>query len=385
MTIILTLSILFIAQITLFYFYRISSLITGIIFALMFGEFSLKLVSLDAMPIALIDITIFMILFYLSLMKLNGEFFKKYIWKYKASLILPTILTMVAVFITALAIELDTHIAFIMILVLGVISLSTNSITVDFLKSYNLEKSEIYKLFFAKALPNNVLIVTLFVTLLAIFDTGSTSILDISMVFGTVIGFIILSIAISRYVYPRVAQKFKNSNIILALLLFNALLQSCIADFMGLNFIIGVFLSTLFIPEKFLKITVIEPIRTKVGNINNYIFVPIFGLAIGLNIDISIIFDYDLFIPFAILTITILIAQTIFGVIFFRYIGLAKKERTISLFGSFSKTELSLIILLMSVSYGLIDGDIFTSSIILISVLNILTWYSLKSINMEKN
>lgn len=385
MEIIYILTALFIVQIALFHFYKISSLITGIIFALIFGEFSLKLINIDAISPIFIDIIIFMIIFYLGLTKPNGEFFKKYIWQYKNSLITPTILTMIALFGSAIFMDFDMHIAIILVLVLGVISLSTNSIAIEFFKSHNLEKSEVFKIFFAKALPNNLIIITLFVTLLAIFESGSTNILDIFIVVGTILGFIIFSLAISRYVYPRFAQKYKNQNIILIILLINAVFQSCVANFIGLNFIIGVFLSTLFIPELFLKMKIVEPIKNRVANINNYIFVPVFGLIIGLNLDLTIFSDYELFIPFVILTITILLAQFISSSIAMKFVGLSKKDRDITLFGSFAKTELSLIILLISISYGLIDGDIFTSSIILISALNIIAWYKLKSINMENS
>jgi len=387
MSIIFTLGAIYLVQITLFRFYRISSLITGIIFALMFGEFSLKLVNFEAIPTEILNIVIFATLFYLSLMKPNGEFFKKYIWEYKTYLMIPAILTLVAVFTSSMFVDFDLNIAIILILVLGVISLSTNSLAVDFFKSHNLEKEKVSKLFFAKAMIHNISIVLFFTTLLAIFDTGSISVLDISAVFGQVLGFLVFAIAFSRYAYPFITTKLKlrNNYLILLALLGNALFLSCIANFIGLNFIIGVFLSSILIPEKFLKITIIEPIRKTVGTINNYIFIPIFGLIIGLNLDVSILFDYDLFIPFVVLAFTTLSAQAIFSSISFRMMSLKKIDRLILLFGSFVKAELSFIILLMSLNYGIIDGDIFTSSIILIAMLNLFVWYSLNSLKMEKN
>jgi len=387
MSIIFTLGAIYLVQITLFHFYRISSLITGIMFALMFGEFSLKLLNFEAIPTEILNIVIFAILFYLSLMKPNGEFFKKYIWEYKTSLMIPAVLTLATVFISLMFVDFDLNIAIILLLVLGVISLSTNSMTVDFFKLHNLDKEKVSKLFFAKAILHNVSIILFFTTLLAIFDTGSISLLDISAVFGTILGFLIFAIAFSRYAYPLITTKLKlrNNNLILLALLGNALFLSCIANFIGLNFIIGVFLSSLLIPEKFLKITLIEPIRETVGKVNNYIFVPIFGLIIGLNIDVAILFDYDLFIPFLVLAVATLSAQAIFGSIFFRIMGMKQLERLILLFGSFVKAELSLIILIISLNYGIIDGDIFTSSIILIAILNLFSWYALNSLKMEKN
>jgi Kef-type K+ transport system membrane component KefB len=285
---------------------------------------------------------------------------------------------MTTLFIIALSIDLDISTTLILILSFGAISLSTNSIAIQFIKDKELGEN-VYKNFFAKALPNNIIVILLFTTILAIFNSGSTSALDIIITILTIVGFIVISMMISRYGFPRISQKIKNENGLIALLLVNAIIQSCIADLMGLHFLIGTFLSSLFILEKFLKGTVVKPIQEKVANINNYIFIPILGLTLGLNIDVSILFDYELFVPFAILTVTVIVAQAIFSYLFFKV-----DYRKIHILGSFSKAELSIILLFISVSYGIIDGDIFTSSIILLAILNLLSWFFLNSIKLEK-
>lgn len=377
------LAILVIVQIALYHFYRISGLLSGVLFASIFGGLSLNFIDNSSFPTELLNGVIFMIVFYLSLMKPNGEFFKKHILKYR-NLIVPTLITMVISLSTAIYIGFDTHIALILVFAISIISLSTNSISIDFLKSNELEKSELSKIFFAKALPNNGLILVLFVSLLAIFDGGSTEILDIFLAILKVSLFVVISLGVSRYIYPRISQKIKSPNLIIVLLFGNALIQSLIAYSMGLHFIIGLFLSNLFIPEIFLKLKNLEPIREKVGNFNNYISIPLLGLAVGLNLDTAILFDYELFIPFAILTTVILVTQFISSAIFVRFLGLKSGERDFISFGSFAKAELNIIILLISMNFGLIDSDIFTSSIILISFLNLFAWDSLKSINLQK-
>jgi len=372
----LTLGFIFILQITIFKFYKVSTLITGVIFALIFGELSLKLIDSSAVPQYFIDSSIFMLLFYLGLTKPSGEFFKKYILKYKQLSLVSTVLTISLLSITALLIGFDTHIAVIVALSLGAISISTNSLIVDYLQK---QKGEMYKLLFANGIPNSGIVIVIFTFLLSLFNSEEMSFINILIAVGKVSIFILLAFAISRYIYPRISQKFKNANIHLALLLANSLLQSYIATLFGLHFAIGAFFSTLFIPELFLKMKIIEPIREKVDIFNNYITLSIFGLVVGLNIDTGILFDYTLFTPFAILTIAVLVIQYLATYFSLLPAPLQKLEKKIVSIGTLAKGELSLIMLFLALNYELINRDIFTSSIILIAILNLIVWHKFKS------
>ncbi len=385
MSIIFTLSVLFIIQITLFHFYRVSALVTGAIFAMIFGELSLGIINYEAISNYLVDGVIFMILFYLGLTKPNGEFFKKYIWQYKKSLLAPTLITVASLFSIGLFLEFSIDVALLIVLALSVLSLSTNSIVLNHLKELELQKSEISKIFFAKALPNNMIVIVMFITLLACFSNQCETFSDSVTPFVQVLGFIAISFAISRYVYPRVSQQFKNINIHLVLLLINAGFQSYIATLLGLHFAIGVFLSTILIPELFLKMKTLEPIRDRVATLNNYTAVPLFGLIIGLNIDIGVIFNYELWIPFGILSITLFLIQYLSSFLSLIMLPLNSQEREIVIFGSFAKSELAMVTLLIALSYGVIGGDIFTLAIITMSIFNVIAWHKLKSANMEKN
>jgi Kef-type K+ transport system membrane component KefB len=119
--------------------------------------------------------------------------------------------------------------------------------------------------------------------------------------------------------------------------------------------------------------------------LNNYTAVPLFGLIIGLNIDIGVIFNYELWIPFGILSITLFLIQYLSSFLSLIMLPLNSQEREIVIFGSFAKSELAMVTLLIALSYGVIGGDIFTLAIITMSIFNVIAWHKLKSANMEKN
>jgi Kef-type K+ transport system membrane component KefB len=366
----------------MFHIYKISGLLSGVLFALIFGSLSLDVIGVD-IPVEVVTATTFALFFYAGLNIPTGEFFRKYIVQYRTLSVVPTLITLLGTFIVSLLLNFDTHIAMLLVLVFGLISTSLTSVAVEYLRAGELQKNGIYKLFFSATLPNNILIIGLFVTLLAVFDTGDDSLIGISLALGKVILFAVISIAVSRYIYPRVVHSLKvaNSDINLVLLLINAVIQATIAHYLGLHYLIGALTASLFIPEKFLKASTLEPVLNRVGTINSYVFVPVLGLMIGTEIDSAILFDYDLFIPFTVLTVSIVAIQFFSSLITATFNGLSPRERKFIAFGSFAKTEIALLLLYISLTYGLIDFDIFTSSIILLGILNLFAWHNLKILN----
>ncbi|EJF06490.1 Kef-type K+ transport system, membrane component [Thiovulum sp. ES] len=380
MGVFITFGLIIAVQILMFHFYRISGLLTGVLFGVIFGPMSLKLLGCQSINYmdSLMTISIFMLVFYLSLTKPGGEFVKRYVMQYKF-IALPTILTMLVVYlVNVLYFEnFAPEIGIILVLAFGIVSVSVNSIAMRYLKEQGQLKENVCKLFLAKALPNNFFIIAVFVTLISFYGYGDHSFIGFSIATGKTVLFLFIALAISRYVYPRIARFVKGDISILLLLLANALTLSGIAYLMEIHYIIAIFSSTLLIPEVHLKFATVEPIRKKVGILNGYLFVPIFGLAVGLNIDLGILFDYSLFIPFVILTITIWVAQYLFSLLTLRFDGIEKNDTKFITYGSFAKTELALIILLFSVSYGIIDPEIFTASVIVLAMSNLFAWHEL--------
>jgi Kef-type K+ transport system membrane component KefB len=361
-----------------------SGLLTGVIFGVVFGPEALNVLHQNPDFDLITTVSIFMLLFYFGLTKPSGEFFRKFVMSHKM-ISFPTVLSIPIIFALVSYYEyFDTAIALILVIAFGSMSVSVNSVTMRYMKNHELFKEDVFRIFLAKAIPNNTIVVFIFVSLLALFDLGDVSTIGVSTAVGSVALFTVISFVISRYLYPRVATYLKNNYLIISLLLLNAMLQSTIAVYMDLHFIIGVFLSNLFIPELFLKAKNLDPIRKKTGVLNGYLFVPIFGLAVGLNIDVGILFDYDLFLPFLFLASTIIVVQYILSIWTLKFEGVSLRDTTIITFGTFAKTELAIIVLLFSVNYGAIDGEIFTSSIILLGFLNLLAWYTLGRIDLKR-
>lgn len=126
------------------------------------------------------------------------------------------------------------------------------------------------------------------------------------------------------------------------------------------SFLAGLSLSGAIIYEK------TELLKSKINAIGYGLFIPIFFFVVGMDIDISIIFNFDIK--------NILIISLIFGLIFSKFIsgylggrivGLNKKDS--SLFGSISITQLTttLAVTYVASSVGLLDSTLVTAIIIL--------------------
>ena len=99
---------------------------------------------METIPLYILDTVIFMVIFYLGLTKPSGEFFKKYI--FHKNLILPTIATMLIVFAVAIM-NFDLYIAIILVFALSVVSLSTNSVSIQFLREKIFVNSNLWRIF----------------------------------------------------------------------------------------------------------------------------------------------------------------------------------------------------------------------------------------------
>ena len=94
---------------------------------------------------------------------------------------------------------------------------------------------------------------------------------------------------------------------------------------------IAVFVSTLFVPEIFLKQALLEPIRENFGKFNNFLVTPLFGLFIGSGISTNILFDRELFFPFLAITFAILLTQYVSNKSIIRFTNLKDFEKSILL------------------------------------------------------
>jgi Kef-type K+ transport system membrane component KefB len=398
--ILITFFVIVILQSLLFSRFRISGLLSGAIFGIIFGELSLNLISYTSEMDILMEIAIFFVIFGLSLVIPSGEFFKKYVWTHKSLAVIPTLLTAFVVFIVSMSLDFALHISMILVLIFVTVSTSLNSVATNYFRVQNLEKSHISKLFFVGAVPNNLFSLSIFMILLSIFDSGDVSLTGIILPILELVLFIFIAIVLSRYFYPlaffkpldildRKLHRKKdnrfthNTNLVILLLLINALILGFIGTLFGFHAFFGAYLSTIFIPEKFLIAPLKEKVSSRINYINGLIFMPILGLILSQNIDAGILFDYELFIPFVVLTVSIIGVQFLSNLILSRINTLTVFESLVVSVGSIAKAELALIMLFIFVSYGLIDPEIFTSSVILIVILNLISWIGFEKIKQS--
>ncbi|HIO70379.1 MAG TPA: hypothetical protein EYG60_00440 [Campylobacterales bacterium] len=352
----------------LFYLFEIPTILSSVIFGLMFGTLSLKLIDISSIPNFLIEFSLFGIFFYLGLIRPGGEFFKKYILQYRSPIFLSTSLTIMVSLGVGLYLDISTYLTIVTIFVFGTTALSTNSVALSYIRD-----GDIYKIFIAKSMINNIVILTLFLLFLMLLFTPQVGTVVTLKMLGKILGFVAISLVISRYIYPRIFHKVQNPNIHLIGLLLNSILQSYIADTIGVYFIFGAMLSSIFIPEIFLKSRILEPLKSRVAKFNSYTLYPIFGLVISLNIEI--VAPIQVFEQFA----TILFATIAIGYLF-TYISLIftplnPEERKLATLGTLAKDDISLVLIYLSFKYGVINQDIYTLSLFSIALLSLSVWY----------
>jgi hypothetical protein len=343
------------------YCFRISAVLTGFVLAVLFGNQLLDILSVNDFQQILIDIAFYVAVLYFALVKPNGDFLRKYLWEYRNIAIFSNLLFIVASLIYIYFYE-DFIEGFIILLAFGVVAVSSNSIAFNFLHLRNI-KDEYHKAFFASAIFINVLLFLLFFTLLDNF-----SVLNFAI-------FLIISLILSRYIYPRISMLFKKPILVLIVIFLNSFLQIYIASFFDIHFLVATLLSAIFIPERYLKIRILGDIQRRLAITNNYFSSTILGVLAGLNIDFSVFINYDQIFDFADLVSTILGINFLAGFIFLYFSNIPKEDRSNFLDLFSSKVELSIIILLLALNFNFINQATFSLSIATLAILNLYSWY----------
>jgi Kef-type K+ transport system membrane component KefB len=242
------------------------------------------------------------------------------------------------------------------------------------------------------AVIDDLLSLILLAILTSFIELGTfPEMLTLLLVIGKIFLFIILSVVFGRYVLPRanklVFQYIRIEEIEISFLLIIALAFSLLAEMLGMHFIMGAFVAGLFFIERNIDPKVFKDVKTKIKGITTGFLAPIFFASIGLNMDISAVYE----IPLIILLIIILaLIGKLAGTMIPAYFGgFSKKEILAIGFSMNARGVVSIIIADIVLKTGLfhppqggsvILENLFSAVVIMAVITTLITLFALKRV-----
>ncbi len=246
------------------------------------------------------------------------------------------------------------------------IAATSTGISVRIFKDYNLINSRACQIVLASSIVDDILSLIILTYIIAIATTGNVTVNNLLIIFPKVIiFFVVLYIGIKK-ILPRIIKMHTMDNSLsLTVIIFICMLSSWLAHFVGLSSIIGAFLAGLFMDKTYFKdkYYLIYPFV--------WIFVPIFFIYSGMQIDIAGLIDYDTLKLALFLSIIAIVTKIIPPLIIKNQSSFLDKL-TIGL-GIAPRGEIGLIIALTGKGIGIINDycfNIITIMVILTSLVS---------------
>lgn len=149
------------------------------------------------------------------------------------------------------------------------------------------------------AIFDDILGLILLAVLVAVIRTHSwPGLASLGLLMIRVVAFFAITIAIGRYVFPRVGaylRKFSSADREFSALVAAALGYGVLAELMGMHYIIGPFVAGLFFSRGEVDAEIHESVTARVTAISSGFLAPIFFASIGLRLDIGVLFVIPLF------------------------------------------------------------------------------------------
>lgn len=265
-------------------------------------------------------------------------------------------------------------------LFLGLLLCATSvSISVQTLKEINKLNSKEGTTVLGAAVVDDILVVVLLAVMMSLLGTGES--VSIGSLVGKKVLFFVVIIAASIWLVPLVMKwlsKFKVSETVISGGIIIALAFSYFAEWMGVAGIIGAFAAGIAISQTPFKHTV----ETKLEPIAYSLFVPVFFVSIGLNVNFEGVGSQVWFI--IIISIVAVVTKLFGGAIGARITGFNMHSSLSIGAGMISRGEVALIIAGTGLAAGLLDPAYYTSVIIMVIVTTLVTPPLLKMMFSDK-
>ncbi|MDR6725832.1 monovalent cation:proton antiporter-2 (CPA2) family protein [Paenibacillus amylolyticus] len=243
------------------------------------------------------------------------------------------------------------------------------SISVQTLKDMNQLSSREGTTILGAAVVDDVLVVVLLAVMMSLLGTGAGDI-SISLLIGKKLLFFVIIIAAGWFLVPRIMkwmQPLKVTETVITAGLIICFGFSYFAEWMGVAGIIGAFAAGIAISQTSFK----HEVETKLEPIAYGIFVPVFFVSIGLNVQFDGVGSQIWFI--VVISLIAIVTKLLGGGAGALLTGFDRKSSVAIGAGMISRGEVALIIASTGLASGLLDSEYFTSVVIMVIITTLVT------------
>ncbi|MGX7420196.1 cation:proton antiporter [Carnobacterium gallinarum] len=259
---------------------------------------------------------------------------------------------------------------------LGVLFSATSvSISVQVLKDLKKVDTKEGATILGAAVVDDIVVVILLGILVSVFHTnGGTEEPFVESLLRKVVFFIVV-FAVSKWVIPilmKIANKLLMIEAVVTMALIICLAFAYFADYMGMGAIIGAFFAGIALSQTKYKHT----IEQKIEPIGYAVFIPVFFVSIGLNMDFSGIGKQWIFI--LVLTVVAVLTKLIGGAFGAKLTGFNWKSAAVIGAGMVSRGEMALIIGKLGLESNLLSESYYSAIIVVIIATTVIAPFLLK-------
>ncbi|WP_338540708.1 cation:proton antiporter [Paenibacillus tundrae] len=243
------------------------------------------------------------------------------------------------------------------------------SISVQTLKDMNQLSSREGTTILGAAVVDDVLVVVLLAVMMSLLGTGAGDI-SISLLIGKKLLFFVIIIAAGWFLVPRIMkwmEPLKVTETVITAGLIICFGFSYFAEWMGVAGIIGAFAAGIAISQTSFK----HEVESKIEPIAYSIFVPVFFVSIGLNVQFDGVGSQIWFI--VVISLIAIVTKLLGGGAGALLTGFDRKSSVAIGAGMISRGEVALIIASTGLASGLLDSEYFTSVVIMVIITTLVT------------
>ncbi|MFV2032921.1 MAG: cation:proton antiporter, partial [Gammaproteobacteria bacterium] len=250
-------------------------------------------------------------------------------------------------------------------------------ITLKSLKDLKLTETRVARVIIASSVIDDLLTLIFFGIVIGVLSGGEFEPLNVLIILGKVLAFVIAAVLLGRYVYPRLTLPFRSEGGKgFTFVLMMAFAFGLLAEAIGLNIILGAYLAGLFFEERVAHPNLVRIVKDRAYGIAYSFLGPIFFISLGFSISFDISASAVGFI--VMLTTVVIVGQIVSAGGMALRMGLPPREALTVGVGMCGRAEIAFILASLALAQGAIDQSAFTVLVFTAFLLNLFTPLALK-------
>ena len=245
-------------------------------------------------------------------------------------------------------------------------------ITLKSLRDLGLANTRVARVIIASCVNDTLLTLLFFGLVIGVVTGGTFEPLGIVITLGKVVGFLVVTVFLGRFVYPRLKLPFRSEGGKgFTFVLVMAIGAGLFAEAIGLHMILGAYMAGLFFEDKVAHPNLVRIVNDRAYGIAYSFLGPIFFISLGFSINFDISASGVAFI--ALLTTVVIVGQIASAGSMALKMGLPFREALTVGVGMCGRAEMAFIVASLALAQGAIDQPIFTTLILTAFILNLFT------------